>query len=88
MGRIKPQRALTAFLAALATTAFLAGPALAQRHDERRAPPHRQFHRRPAPPPVVYGYGAPSYVEEPPPLVYAPSAPPAAINFGVLLNLR
>jgi len=70
--------------------AFVAGgmtdTAVAQPYPYHRPPP-RHFRRRPPPPPT-WGYDRPTYVPAPPPVVYAPPGPPAAINFGLSLNLR
>jgi hypothetical protein len=79
------KRSNIALVAAIVAVGF-AGSALAQPYPYHRPPPPR--HRRYHPPPPAWGYDQQTYVAAPPPVVYAAPAPPAAISFGVNLNLR
>ncbi len=86
-------RRTAAALVAAVLAGGLAGAALAQDRDrdhgrDHRPPPRHERHRPPPPPPVAWGYDQPTYVQAPPPIVYSAPAPPAAINFGLNLNLR
>ncbi|HUK60830.1 MAG TPA: hypothetical protein VLV50_16485 [Stellaceae bacterium] len=88
MSRIRVAvRGLLAGTAAAILAVAMIGTAAAQPYPYHRPPP-RHHHRPPPPPPPAWGYDRPTYVPAPPPVVYAPEAPPAAINFGISLNLR
>ncbi|HXQ52890.1 MAG TPA: hypothetical protein VN802_17495 [Stellaceae bacterium] len=82
-------RAAAAALSVAVLSAAIAGSALADPRDDHRdrRPRHRVVHRAP-PPPAVYGYDTPTYVEAPPPMVYAPPQMPAVLSFGLTLPIR
>ncbi len=83
--RIATRCAYAGAVAAILAAAMI-GTATAQPYPYHRPPP--RHHYRPPPPPPAWGYDQPTYVPAPPPVVYAPEGPPAAINFGLNLNLR